>query len=412
MSKIKDIFKFELTNTILRRSFIISLILVPLIPAILVGVLGLMDQGQRQSVQELFTPDLDDSLPKAYIDYSGLIQSLPDGFPQDALLAYSDETQAQADLAAGKLSGFYIVPADYAEKGEVTMVTLDANPATGFEQNTLFNEVLHFNLLGSNMDLFQKYSTPANFEYIDLAPEDGMRDLSDPMAFYLPYGITMLFYILIMTSASLLLNNISKEKENRVMEILLASVKPIEMFTGKIIALGVAGLLQMVVWLGAAILILRLGGTTLNIPAGMQFAPSLLLWGIVFFILGYGIYGSLMAGLGAMVPNLREASQSTFMIILPMIIPLMFISELIQNPNGSVATILSIVPLTASTAMMTRLAATNVPVWQPMLSALLQMGLVILIVRGVAKLFKAQTMLTGQKFNAKTFYKIIFSRAQ
>jgi len=411
VSKIKDIFRFELTNTISRRSFIISLILVPLIPGILVGVLGLMDQGQRQSVQELFAPDLNDNLPKAYIDHSGLIQSLPDGFPQDALLAYDDETQAQADLEAGKLSGFYIVPADYVEKGEVTMVTLDANPATGFEQNALFNEVLRFNLLGSNMELYQQYTMPANFEYVDLAPEEETPDMNDPMAFYLPYGITMLFYILIMTSASLLLNNISKEKENRVMEILLASVKPIQMFTAKILALGVAGLLQLVVWLGAALLIMRLGGTTLNIPAGMQFSPSLLLWGIIFFVLGYGIYGSLMAGLGAMVPNLREASQSTFMIVIPMIIPLMFISELIQNPNGSVATLLSFVPLTASTAMMTRLAATSVPIWQPMLSALLQLGLVILIVRGVAKLFKAQTMLTGQKFTAQAFLKAIFGKA-
>jgi len=241
------------------------------------------------------------------------------------------------------------------------MVTLDANPATGFEQNALFNEVLRFNLLGSNMELYQQYTMPANFEYVDLAPEEETPDLNDPMAFYLPYGITMLFYILIMTSASLLLNNVNKEKENRVMEVLLTSLKPVQLFTGKIIALGLAGLLQLVVWLGSAAVILKLGGSTLRLPEGFQLPPSLILFGVVFFVLGYAIYGSLMAGVGALVPNLKEASQATTMMIIPLIIPLMFFNALLQDPNGTLAVFLSLFPLTAPVAMMTRLATGITP---------------------------------------------------
>jgi ABC-2 type transport system permease protein len=412
MSKTWTVFKYELINTLTRRSFILTLILVPLIPAIIVGILGQMNQGQREAVQQVFSPEAGSSLPDGYIDQSGLIQSLPEWLPQGSLLPYTDEAKAQSDLEASLLNAYYVVPEDYIEKGEVILVRKDANPVTGFDQTDTFEQVLRFNLLGADPERFMTYTNPVSYQYINLRPQEAERDQQGPLAFYLPYGITMLFYMLIMMTASFLLNNISKEKENRVMELLMSSVKPIELFTGKLIALGLAGLLQLVVWLGSALLILRLGGTTLNIPANLQLPPSLLLWGIVFFVLGYGLYGSLMAGVGAMVPNLREASQATMIVIIPMIIPLMFINILIQEPNGALATVISLIPLTAPVAMMTRLAAGSIPLWQVLLSTLLLLGTVILIIRSVAKLFRAQTLLAGQKFSNKAFLKALVSRAQ
>lgn len=411
MSKAWTVFKYELRNTLLRRSFLLTLILVPLVPAIVIGVLGLLNQDQQQAVTELLTPDVN-TLPNGFVDHAGLIQSFPEGFENGQLLRYSNEIDARSDLQNDKLGAVFIVSSDYLNTGKVTIVTFDANPVTGFEQTDMMESLLQYNLLGADADLVQLINQPVSYAFTNIAPLLEEPEISGPMAFYLPYGITMLFYVLILTSASFLLNNISKEKENRVMEVLLSSIKPIELFTGKILALGAAGLLQLVVWLGSAILIMRLGGTTLNLPADLQFSPTLLIWGVIFFILGYGLYGSLMAGVGAMVPNLRESSQATFIVIIPMIIPLMFISALIEDPNGSIATILSFIPFTSSTAMMTRLAATKVPFWQPALSCIILLITAMLVVRGVSKLFKAQTMLTGQKFSANAFLKALFSKAQ
>jgi len=213
-----------------------------------------------------------------------------------------------------------------------------------------------------------------------------------------------------MMTASLLLNNVHKEKENRVMEVLLTSLKPLQLFTGKIIALGLAGLLQLVVWLGSAAVILKLGGSTLRLPEGFQLPPSLILFGVVFFVLGYAIYGSLMAGVGALVPNLKEASQATTMMIIPLIIPLMFFNALLQDPNGSLAVFLSLFPLTAPVAMMTRLATGITPLWQAVVSALICLVLVFFIVRSVSSLFKAQILLTGQKFTPKSFIAALFGQ--
>jgi len=111
------------------------------------------------------------------------------------------------------------------------------------------------------------------------------------------------------------------------------------------------------------------------------------------------------------VPNLREASQATFLVIMPLIIPMFFINTLIGQPNGTLSLILSFFPLTSPVAMITRLAATSVPFWQPLLAAMLQALTAYIIVRSVAGMFRAQHLLTGQAFNYKLFLKALAGKA-
>jgi ABC-2 type transport system permease protein len=126
---------------------------------------------------------------------------------------------------------------------------------------------------------------------------------------------------------------------------------------------------------------------------------------LVFFLLGYAVYASLMAGLGALAPNLREASQATFMITLPLMVPLFLASSVfMQAPNGMIAIVLSLFPLSAPVAMMARLSAGGVVWWQPWLAVALLAGTIIIIVRAVAGMFRAQALLSGQGFKFKTFF--------
>jgi ABC-2 type transport system permease protein len=134
-------------------------------------------------------------------------------------------------------------------------------------------------------------------------------------------------------------------------------------------------------------------------------------WGVLFFILGYAVYASLMAGVGALVPSLKEASQATFVIMIPLIAPLMLISPLISKPNSLLAVIISLFPLTAPVTMMTRLAATTVPIWQILLALALLAATAYFIVRGVAGLFRAQTLLSGQKFRLKLLLQALVGKA-
>ena len=90
--------------------------------------------------------------------------------------------------------------------------------------------------------------------------------------------------------------------------------------------------------------LLLLNGRTFDLPPGFELPPSILAWGIVFFLLGYAVYASLMAALGALVPNLKEGTQSTIVVIWPTIVPMLLISILIEQPHGALATELSLFP--------------------------------------------------------------------
>jgi len=162
-----------------------------------------------------------------------------------------------------------------------------------------------------------------------------------------------------------------------------------------------------VVWLGAGMLMLRYSESAFNLSSAFQLPIAILLWGIVFFILGYAVYASLMAGVGALVPNLRESSQLTTIVIMPMIIPLIFISSLITTPDSPLATFLSLFPLSSPVSMMTRLSATTVPFWQIGLSVVLLVATAILLVRTSATLFRAQNLLSGKSVTAKDFIKAL-----
>lgn len=191
----------------------------------------------------------------------------------------------------------------------------------------------------------------------------------------------------------------------------MASVSPRQLLLGKITGLALVGLGQTILWAGTALALLRLSGRTLSLPASFQLPLSFMVWAVVFFLLGYAIYASLMAGIGALVPNLREASQATFVVIIPLIIPLMMITPIIHDSNGGIATGLSLFPLTAPVVMMTRLSAGDVPFWQPLLAAGLLLLTAFIILRMVTNLFRAQTLLSGQPFTLGRFFRSMVGQA-
>jgi len=411
MNKTLLVLRHEIITILSRPSFLFAILGVPIIGAIAFLVAGQLSKGS--ATPSLWT-QLVSSPPtvqaEGYIDESGIIKEIPASVQPGLLVAFPDEISAEQAVANKEISAYYIIQADYVKSGKITYVKTDFNPLGSSGNSGLLEWILNVNLLGGNTQLASLANGPSNLQKVSLsaAPQ---RDEDNMLTFFLPYGVTMLFYIVILSAASLLLSSVAKEKENRVIEILMLSVTPRQLLTGKILGLGIVGLLQTVTWLGTGRLLLAKSSTTFNLPLAFQLPPSFLAWGLVFFVLGYAVYASLMAGLGSLVPNLREASQATIIVIFPLIIPLFLINLLIEDPHGMAATIMSLFPLTSPVAMMTRLAAGGVPVWQTVLAAVLLALTAILIVRSVARMFRAQTILSGQPFSRKVFFNALLGKA-
>ena len=412
MVNLGKVFKFEFLNLVTRRSFLLTVILVPLIPSLLFFLLGMLNDDQTQSITQIFTSEVANPLPIGVVDKSGIITSYPDWLTNGSLVEVADEESARQRTAANQLEGFFVIAPDYLESGKVTYVKPEISMITEIVQQGALDELINYNLMGADQQLYLRYTNPVTYRYEYLDPETAdTRDQDSAASFLVPYAIMMLFYMLILISSSFMLNAVGKDKENKTIEILLTSASPMDLFLGKLLGYGAASLLQMMAWGGAVVLFMNLGGQSFPFLQGVSLSNQIVFLGIPYFILGFFLYGSLMAGIGAMAQNLREGNSSSFILTLPLIFIFLIINQLIGEPNSFLSVFLSIFPLTSSVVMMTRLAIGSVPIWQLALSFGVLTATVYLVVRGVSNLFSSQTLLTGEKFNLSTFFRtIVFGR--
>jgi len=408
MGNLSKVFKFEFFNLVRRRSFLLTVILVPLIPALLFSLLGLLNDDQTQSIAQIFTSEVANPLPIGVVDNSGIITDYPDWLTNGVLVEVKDEETARQQTEANQLEGFFVIAPDYLESGKVTYIKPEINMITEIVQQGALDELINYNLMGSDQQFYLRYTNPVTYNYEYLNPETAdTRDQNSAATILVPYVIMVLFYTLILASSSFMLNAVGKDKENKTIEILLTSASPMDLFFGKLLGYGAASLLQLFAWGGAIVTFMNLGGQSLPFLQGISLPNQVIYLGIPYFILGFFLYGSLMAGIGAMAPNLREGNSSSFILTLPLIFIFLIINQLIGEPNSFLSVFLSIFPLTSSVVMMTRLAIGAVPIWQLALSFGVLIATVYLIVRGVSNLFSSQTLLSGDKFKLKTFFRTI-----
>jgi ABC-2 type transport system permease protein len=414
MKRIKVVMLHEIITQVSRKSFWIITMGVPIMAALVLILVNAINRDARvsEAVAGIINNPVE-TRPEGFVDPGGLIKSIPEGFPQGMFQQYPDESSAVEALEVGDISAYFLLPADYIDKGKIYYIAQKFNLLeSGSENSGTFNWLVDFNLLDGNGNLASLVNGPYKVNNISLAPADVPEvDENNTLAYWLPYAVAFLFYMIIIITSSLLLSNVSKEKENRVIEILLNSVTPTQLMTGKIIGLGLTSLLQVAILLVSGYFAVNLSGNAISLPPGFELPPSIIAWGIVFFLLGYSVYASLMAGVGALAPNMREGSQLTIVVMLPLIAPLFFSSTVFMNePNGTFATVFSLFPLSTPVAMMSRLAAGGVPWWQPPLAAVLLALTAVLVVKSVAGMFRAQTLLSGQPIKLKTFLRALIGK--
>jgi len=410
MKKTLLVLRNEIITAVTRKSFLFTAFGLPLIAVLVFLGASVLKSDTLSSLGGLTGGSDESELQvEGYVDRSGLIKVIHEDIPEGILVAYPDETSARRALNDGEIAAYYVIPADYIVSGNLIYINPDYNWTSSRGQSWVMGQTITANLLDNEPERIQRFWNAMDVEVKALAPSQ-KRDRDNPLTFAVPYATMMIFYVAILMSSSLLLNSVSVEKQNRVMEILMSSINPRQLLTGKIVGLGVTGLLQTLIWFGTGYTLLRLSGRTFDLPPGFELPPSILVWGIVFFLLGYAVYASLMAALGALVPNLKEGSQSTLVVIWPAIVPMFLISILIEQPHGALATGLSLFPLTAPMTMMLRLSVGGVPWWQPPLAAGLLLLTVYFILRAVARVFRAQYLLSGQTFSVKRYFAALLGR--
>jgi len=299
MSRTWLVLKREFLYIVLSPRFLLVLLLMPLLPFFLYFMMMLAlpeseaETPEEQVVQMVLEPG---QSPREKIegvfDESGQITEIPP-LLEEKLLLFSTRDEANRALENGEIDTLYVFASDYFESGRVTAFRQDFNPISGYMDSWELSYLVYYNLLEDDPLLMQRFASP--LEYLEVVRLDGSPPRYDPndlLSFFVPYVAVLFFSVSLYGSASLMLNGLANEKKNSVIEVLITSVTPSQLITGKIIGLGLVGLLQIVVWLGIVLSLNRLGGGVLHLLSEFHVSWHVLLWGgfwvylVLVFLLG------------------------------------------------------------------------------------------------------------------------------
>ncbi len=195
------------------------------------------------------------------------------------------------------------------------------------------------------------------------------------------------------------LRGIVEEKQSRIVEVIISSISPLELMFGKIIGIGLVGLLQFTVWsLFAAVLPMALATMSVASPANLPEIPkALLIYFVLYFVLGYFLYATLFALAGSIVSNDQDAQSVQMPITMLLIIATIFSSLIIRDPNGTASVILSLVPFFGPVLMFLRIAVQTPPIWQIVLSLGLMVVTIIACSWLAAKIYRVGILMYGKR---------------
>lgn len=402
MRNIAIVMKHEFLTTLSKRSFWVMTFLLP-------GMIILFSFGSQLLAETSFNGEqlageISNQAPAAvgYIDDADLIQKLPPGYSPDNLKQFPDEAAAQAAMDSGEIMQYYVIPSDAIENGQISLIVRDYAPFNDSGSYQIIDPVLQFNLV-KDEELALLINDPApDINQHMLAPESSESPNQEgPISDIVPYAIIMIFFMLISMTGSLMLTSVSKEKENRTVEVLLLSLQPRDLMAGKLLGLSAVALLQVSIWLSAMSIGLRQAKELLHLATSFEMPTGLFAWGLAFLLLGYLMYASAQGVLGALAPTAREGAQFSLIVLLPLIIPMMLNTIFVEDPTGGIVTFLSLFPLTAPVSMIARMTVVDVPLWQTILS-LLGVGVVAYeFVLISARLFRADTLLSSSALSWK-----------
>ena len=223
-----------------------------------------------------------------------------------------------------------------------------------------------------------------------------MRDTARQWA---PVAFVYLLWIAIFTNAQALLTNTIEEKSSRIIEVLLSSVSPFELMSGKIAGMAAAGLTLVGSWVlfffVAIVVIPEMMGKDGAALGSIAGDPFYMLSFLLYFLMGYLFYATVLVGVGSVCNSLKESQNLMLPVLIPMLVPLFAMMPIGEDPNGTLARILSFIPPFTPFVMMNR-AAGPPPLWEYLATTLLMVGSIYLAVKGAAKIFRIGILMTGK----------------
>ena len=421
MVNIWRVMSYEISRMLRRKGFLFATFVLPFLLFALSFVWQALAPTPEQMVRDAQTlaEQMDGLTTVGFVDLSGEFS----GVESEGIVRFEDEASAVEAMQRGEIEAIYILPEDYAETRtarqiipQMAMDDITGQPLIMLAAAALESEVEEAHIM--------RLQNPANVTTVDLntvdaegnpIASDTTPEQKEDVGFTLVYIVALLFMMTTFTGSGYLMQSVIEEKENRLIEVLITTVRPSQLLAGKVLAGGLMALFQVGMWVVIGILLMRVQGPFLaqmipflaNIALPVEQLPIV----AVYFLVGFFMFAALFGMVGALSNSAQEGPQMTIVFVLPAMIPLWVTHAFVTDPNGTVPTLLSMFPLTAPIAMMMRLVTTEVPVWQVGLSLAILVAFVIALYWLAGRLFRVQILLSGNLPRLRDLPRLVFSQS-
>ena len=415
MKNIILIAKREFFTQVKKKSFIILTLLTPLLIIVFGGLVSLMFQANETQMQI------------SVIDKSGLFK---DRLKSDQNIRYvfsSEETEKSLIKAletTEEMNGVMIIPKkDIHELENSIEILTNKNLSNEARKNIAGNisEIIKaekINALGISTAQIEDLNKGVNLHVVNVLEKEKKQDsflvgVKSGLSIFLMYCV----FTFIMMYGIRVMRSVLEEKNNRVVEILISSVKPFELMMGKILGVTGVALVQFGVWVVMIFAsVMTLGSSNVGIVSGVaevqmvlsalsQINYGLILFVfVIYFLLGYLFYSAMYAAIGSAVDNETETQQFTLFAILPMMLGFYGSITIMNNPDGPMSFWLSMIPFTSPIAMLARIPF-DVPVWELVLSIVILLVSTLGMVFIASKIYRVGILMYGNKDTLKELWK-------
>lgn len=409
MHKLWLVIKREYLTRVRTKGFLVSTIIVPLLT---VGVLVLqIITASRQVGHTLRIAVLDEAGGLGSAVVKGLSTKLPSGQPEFRVVQVLENPPADAEdglraqVLRGQLDAFLVLPMALADsKASAEFHTRNPGEVTISSElnHDVSNAVIAQRLHARGVDVrdVAKVVEAVDLKVIKVGTRGDSEEKGQTIVLAIVVG--MLLYTTLIIYGVATMRAVMEEKTTRVIEILVASARPSYLLLGKILGVAAVGLTQYAIWVTAGALVTAYGATVASmVHAGalpsLHLSWPMLACTMIFFLMGYLLYASLYAAVGAMVSNDQEAQQVQMPITMLIVAAVVLFNVILRDPNSSLSTGLSMIPFFAPILMLLRITLQTPPLWQIALC----LGILGLTTAGIvflaARIYRVGILMYGKR---------------
>ncbi len=404
----------EYLERVKKKSFLVGTVLGPVLMGAMIIVPGMLFELTPESQVTMAVVDIESAI------YNEFTESLQDTLDDGSSMFVFRHVRASegeidqvkrslnAEIEADAIDGYLIIPGDIVSKGEAAYFGKRLGAVKTLErvERALDQAVIGKRLAGEGMDYSKVKNMIRGVKLKTMRVSKGEERKSDfEMIFITTFVFIMMLYMTILLWGVAVQRSIIEEKNNRVVEVLLSSLTSFDLMIGKILGVGAVGLTQYAIWSIFALLASFYALSTGTFAGAVSFTWVTLAYFALFYVLGFLFYASLFAGIGSVCNSDQEAQQLQTPVVMCLVFTILVPMAVIQNPDGTFATVVSLIPFFTPIVMFMRINVLMPPAWQIVLSVAILIMSIYVAGKLAAKIFHIGVLMYGKRPSVREIFK-------